>query len=146
MNPHSSAPIRLRCDGLARRDFLHLGLLTTFGLSVTDLLRLSAANPAPRAKSCILIWLDGGPSHLGSLVAHESGFTQALPPYVAIPGDAVGGNSNAAHSGYLPGAFSAFNVGPDPSRVRDLSPPGGISFARGEHRREMLLKMDAFTR
>lgn len=222
---HSSiTSLPFRCDGVARRDFLHLGMLTTFGLSVADVLRLSGANPSPRAKSCILIWLDGGPSHLdtfdpkpdapaevrspfksiptnvagvqlcehlpltakvmnhvalirsmthelgnhdtgtrfmltghrpspaleypslGSLVAHESGFTRAVPPYVAIPGDAVGGNSNAAHSGYLPGAYSAFNVGPDPAKVRDLSPPEGISFARSEQRRAMLGKMDAFTR
>jgi hypothetical protein len=213
-----------RCDGIARRDFLHLGVLSTFGLSVTDVLRLSAASATPRAKSCILIWLDGGPSHLdtfdpkpdapaevrsqfktiptsaagvqlcehlpqtakimhevalvrslthelgnhdtgtrflltghrpspaleypslGSLVAHHSRFTQSIPSYVAIPGDAVGGNSNAARAGYLPGAFSSFNVGPDPARVRDLSPPEGVSFARSERRREMLGKMDAFSR
>ena len=65
---------------------------------------------------------------LGSLVANDAGFGAALPPYVAIPGDAVGGNSNAARAGYLPGAFSAFNVGPDPARVRDLNPPEGVSF------------------
>jgi hypothetical protein len=213
-----------RCDGVARRDFLHLGLLTSFGLGVTDLLRLSAANPSPRAKSCILIWLDGGPSHLdtfdpkpdapsevrsqfeaiptsvagvqlcehlpqiakimhevalirsmthelgnhdtgtrflltghrptpaleypslGSLVAHQSDYSRAIPPYVAIPGDAVGGNTSAARAGYLPGAFSAFNVGSDPGRVRDLDPPDGISFVRSERRREMLAKMDAFSR
>jgi len=215
-----------RCDGVSRRDFLHLGLLTSFGLSVVDLLRLqaSAAEATPRAKSCILLWLDGGPSHLdtfdpkpdapsevrspfkdiatsvtgvricehlpltakmmrevalirsithelgnhdtgtrylltghrptpaleypslGSLVAHETGFGAATPPYVAIPGDAVGGNSNAARAGYLPGAFSAFNVGPDPARVRDLNPPEGVSFARSERRREMLAALDGFTR
>jgi len=226
MNASHPIPTR-RCDGVSRRDFLHLGLLTSFGLSVADLLRLqaSAASPvSPRAKSCILIWLDGGPSHLdtfdpkpdapsevrspfkdiatsvagvricehlpqtakvmgdvalvrslthelgnhdtgtrylltghrptpaldypslGSLVARETGFGAAIPPYVAIPGDAVGGNSNAARSGYLPGAFSAFNVGPDPARVRDLNPPGGVSFARSEQRREMLAKLDGFTR
>src|SRR4030095_6081791 len=55
---------RCRCDGVSRGDFLHLGLLTTFGLSVTPLFRLqaSAASPVPlrgaKATSCILIWLD----------------------------------------------------------------------------------------
>ena len=60
-----------RCDGVSRRDFLHLGVLTTLGLSLTDLFRLqaqSAATPglrgSTRGNSCILIWLDGGPSHL----------------------------------------------------------------------------------
>src|SRR5688500_15491883 len=52
-----------RCDGVSRRHFLHLGMLSTFGLTLSDYFRLQAANSAP-AKSCILIWLDGGPSHL----------------------------------------------------------------------------------
>ena len=66
MNPRSFLN---RCDGVSRRDFLHLGVLTSFGISLPSLLRLQAAaaetgkEPA-RAKSCILIWLDGGPSHL----------------------------------------------------------------------------------
>ncbi len=225
--PNSHQPNR--CDGVSRRDFLHLGLLTTFGLSLTDLLRLQAgaADVSARsagAKSCILIWLDGGPSHLdmfdlkpdapsevrsqfkaiptsvtglqicehmprtagvmkdvalirslthelgnhdtgtrfmltghrptpaldypsiGSLVAQTRGFGEAMPPYVAIPNDGVGGNSNAARAGYLAGAFSAFNVGNDPSHVGGLQSPDGVSFSRGEHRREMLRKMDGFTR
>src|SRR6185369_8297025 len=207
-----------RCDGVSRRDFLHLGLLTTFGLSLSDLLRLQATAAdatvrSARAKSCILIWLDGGPSHLdtfdlkpdapsevrsqfkaiptsvtgvhicehlprtagvmkdvalirslthelgnhdtgtrfmltghrpspaleypslGSLVAQAHGFSEAMPPYVAIPNDGVGGNSNAARAGYLPGAFSAFTVGNDPARVGGLQPPEGVSFDRMEQRR-----------
>lgn len=65
MKTHPSHTIA-RCDGLDRRDFLHLGVLSAFGLSVADTLRLRAAAPADttRAKSCILIWLDGGPTHL----------------------------------------------------------------------------------
>ena len=35
-HPASSA---FRCDGIARRDFLHLGWLTAFGLSASDILR-----------------------------------------------------------------------------------------------------------
>jgi len=214
---------------VSRRDFLHLGMLTSFGLSLSDLFRWQAtAGEAParvaRAKACILIWLDGGPSHLdmfdmkpdapsevrsqfksistsvaglqicehlprtaavmkdvalirslthelgnhdtgtrflltghrptpaldypslGSLVGQAQGFGQAMPPYVAIPNDAVGGDSRAARSGYLPGLYSAFNVGNDPARVGGLQLPEGVSFTRGEHRREMLRRMDAFTR
>src|SRR4029453_2221049 len=52
------------CDGIARRDFLHLGMLTAFGLSLPDAFRLQAAPAEARLPSCILIWLDGGPSHL----------------------------------------------------------------------------------
>jgi hypothetical protein len=56
-----------RCDGMHRRDLLRLGGLSALGLGLSDWLRLRAVasmgTPA-RAKSCILIWLDGGPSHL----------------------------------------------------------------------------------
>ncbi len=57
-----------RCDGIVRRDFLKVGALTALGLSLPTFLRgrAAAAESAltPKAKSCILIWLDGGPSHL----------------------------------------------------------------------------------
>ena len=33
----------LRCDGVSRRDVLHAGVLTAFGLSLVDLFRLQAA-------------------------------------------------------------------------------------------------------
>lgn len=227
MKPKSSPSIR-RCDGVSRRDFIHLGLLSSFGISLPDLFRLRAStgpsSAGPKATSCILVWLDGGPSHLdtfdpkpdapaevrspfgiiktsvpglhicehlprtaaimrevtlirslthelgnhdtgtrflltghrptpalehpslGSIVANEHGFATPMPPYVAIPSDAVGGDSNAARAGYLPGAFSAFNVGNDPSKVRDLHAPDGVSFARGDRRREMLRKLDEFSR
>jgi hypothetical protein len=49
-----------------RRDFLRIGSLSALGFTLTDRVRLQAAgpNPAVKAKSCILLWLDGGPSHL----------------------------------------------------------------------------------
>ncbi len=66
--------IHTDCEGFYRRDFLKAGVLGLFGLSLTDLFRLKAlANPRPpgegmqaphTAKSIILIWLGGGPSHL----------------------------------------------------------------------------------
>src|SRR5436190_17917984 len=65
--PSESRPSCARCDGVSRRDFLHLGVLSCLGLSLADLFRLQAMAGGPGAKrelSCILIWLDGGPSHL----------------------------------------------------------------------------------
>ena len=66
------------CAGIARRDFLQLGLGGLLGVGFSDMLRLRAATPGgPLAAganasaglvngkkvNCILIWLDGGPSH-----------------------------------------------------------------------------------
>lgn len=55
------------CEGVTRRDCLQFGLTALLGAGLTDLLRLSASADASglsrQAKSCILIWQDGGPSH-----------------------------------------------------------------------------------
>ena len=64
-----------RCDGVCRRELLHVGGLSAFGLGVSDWFAAQNAMAAKAggegvaglsapAKSCILIWLDGGPSHL----------------------------------------------------------------------------------
>ena len=55
------------CDGLSRRYFLSVGTLALGGLSLADLLRLSArgANgPTLTQKSIIMVYLPGGPSHI----------------------------------------------------------------------------------
>ena len=53
------------CEGITRRDCLTLGLGALLGGGFVDALRLraSAGTTSPRKTSCILIWLDGGPSH-----------------------------------------------------------------------------------
>ena len=58
-----------RCDGISRRDFLRVGGLTALGLGLGNFFHLQRAfannnTLTAKAKSCILIWLDGGPSHL----------------------------------------------------------------------------------
>src|SRR5881396_435616 len=61
--------LQYNCAGMARRDFLQLGLGAVMGLGFTDLLRCRAAaaeiagKPSPKQVNCILIWMDGGPSH-----------------------------------------------------------------------------------
>ena len=56
------------CDGITRRELLRVGVLAFSGLTLADLLRLRAAagTDAGRAKSVIMIWLRGGPSHIDS--------------------------------------------------------------------------------
>ena len=60
---------RKRCDGVSRRDIIRVGGLSALGLGLGDYFRLRRAGAAGasrvgKAKSCILVWLDGGPSHL----------------------------------------------------------------------------------
>ena len=94
MNTLPSSPLR-RCDGVSRRDFLHLGVLASFGWSVRDLLGLQAAAgviPATRsaATSCILIWLDGGPSHLDMFDLKPDAPSEVRSQFKAIPTDVAG--------------------------------------------------------
>ena len=57
-----------RCDGISRRDIIRVGGLSALGLGLGDFFRLQAHagqnTLKAKAKSCILVWLDGGPSHL----------------------------------------------------------------------------------
>lgn len=57
--------MRRNCAGGSRRDCLQLGLSALLGGGLATSLRAkaNAVGAAPRAKSCILIWMDGGPSH-----------------------------------------------------------------------------------
>jgi uncharacterized protein (DUF1501 family) len=70
----STKPGRL-CDGLSRREFLRVGGAAMLGLSIPQLLSLEAKasaglDPSPprngfgKAKSVILLFLQGGPSHI----------------------------------------------------------------------------------
>lgn len=57
------------CEGTTRRDCLKLGLGGFFGTGLVNILRQqglaaeSVRSIAPSAKNCILIWMDGGPTH-----------------------------------------------------------------------------------
>jgi hypothetical protein len=61
--------LKTNCAGMARRDFLQLGLGAVLGLNMPDILRLRAqaarasGKVSPEDVRCILVWLDGGPTH-----------------------------------------------------------------------------------
>src|SRR5688500_537198 len=78
-----------RCDGRTCRDFLHLGALSYLGLTLPGLLRLRSAQAAgaskPRDLSCILIWLDGGPSHLDTFDPKPDAPAEVRGAFKAIP-------------------------------------------------------------
>src|SRR5262249_33237660 len=53
------------CDGLTRRDFLHVGALSTLGLTLPGWMAHRAAGADPdRDINCIMLFLVGGPSHI----------------------------------------------------------------------------------
>src|SRR5262245_3010748 len=53
------------CDGVSRRNFLTMGGLCVGGLTLADVLRLQTRAAERRSsKGVIMVWLEGGPSHL----------------------------------------------------------------------------------
>lgn len=81
-----------RCDGVRRRDLLSIAGLTALGLSTMDGLRLRAESKGNRgsAKSCILLWLDGGPSHLETFDLKPDAPAEVRGPFQAIDTNVVG--------------------------------------------------------
>ncbi|MDB4258697.1 DUF1501 domain-containing protein, partial [Akkermansiaceae bacterium] len=79
---------------------------------------------------------------MGSVVAHEMGPRNNLPPYVCIPSVP----NEFANSGYLSSAHGPFALGSDPSRgdfkVRDLNMPNGVDADRFNRRRNLLETVD----
>jgi uncharacterized protein (DUF1501 family) len=70
---------------LRRRDFLQVGGLAALGLGLTSYCaRSAAASTTARAKSCILIWLDGGPSHLETFDPKPQASREVRGPFGSI--------------------------------------------------------------
>jgi len=80
---------------------------------------------------------------MGSVVSHELGVRNDLPPYIIIPKQ----ETPYAGTGYLGSAYGAFALGSDPASdnfsVRDLTLPAGIDRARFAERRELRSVVDA---
>ena len=58
-------PYHTNCESVTRRDCIRLGLSALIGGGLVDALRLRgvAGTGQARPTSCILVWMDGGPSH-----------------------------------------------------------------------------------
>jgi len=223
MHPHCEGNHPDLRSGVSRRDFLHVGLAGSLGLTLPDLLRLQAAQAIPDvetfkpiADSIIHIYLPGGMAQheswdpkpfaspdyrgpytpiktsipgeyvgekfqniakimnkltvirsmthgeaahergthnmftgyrpspalvypsMGSIVSHEYGPRNNLPPYVCIPSMPT----NFAGTGYLSSSFSPFSLGADPAdgnfRVQDLNLPNGVDEKKFNTRRTVL--------
>lgn len=91
------------CEGFTRRDCLQLGLGTLLGGGLTGVLRAAARAPAadvPRrqADSCILIWMDGGPTHYETFDPKPDAPAEIRGEFEAIPTKLAG----VCFSQYLP--------------------------------------------
>jgi uncharacterized protein (DUF1501 family) len=75
------------CTGFSRRTFLRVGGLATLGLSLDGFLRLQAAQPAEKRKSarCILLWMQGGPSHHDSFDPKPDAPAEVRGEFKTIP-------------------------------------------------------------
>jgi len=213
-------------NALSRRDFMHIGMVGTLGLSLPNMLRLKAsAIPSVEsftamADSVIHIYLPGGmaqheswdpkpfaspdyrgpytpiktsipgeyvgekfvniakimnkltivrsmthgeaahergthnmftgyrpspalkfPSY-GSVISHEQGSRNNLPPYVVVPSQSIPDQG----TGYMSSAFGPFALGSDPAdkgfAVRDLLAPKDVTTQRFDRRRSMLAAVD----
>ncbi len=78
----------------------------------------------------------------GSVVSHEQGSRNNLPPYVVIPNVSV----PEQQSGYMSSAYGPFALGSDPAdrgfSVRDLLTPKDIDQKRFDRRRSLLSAVD----
>lgn len=83
---------------------------------------------------------------IGSVVSHELGAQNNLPPYVCIPAQP----NPYAGSGYLSNAFGPFSLGGDPANekfsVRDLSLSPEVDHQRFQERQSILAAVDAHFR
>ena len=78
----------------------------------------------------------------GSVISHELGSRNNLPPYVCVPNVP----NEFAGTGYLSTAFGPFSLGSDPAnkgfKVRDLNMREGITQERFDRRRNILSTVD----
>lgn len=81
---------------------------------------------------------------MGSVVAHEYGPRNNLPPYVCVPSMPT----TYAGTGYLSSSYSPFSLGSDPAdagfRVQDLNLPSGIDDSRFATRRNVLDTVNSY--
>lgn len=75
----------VQCRGKSRRSLLQVGALSAAGLALPDLLRAETSGVgSPKAKSVILLWLWGGPSHIDTFDMKPQAPTEYRGPYSAV--------------------------------------------------------------
>ena len=72
------------CQGTSRRAFLQAGLLAPLAGTLSSLLQKAAAAETPKAKSILLVWLGGGPSHLDLFDPKPKALVEYRGPFSTI--------------------------------------------------------------
>jgi uncharacterized protein (DUF1501 family) len=109
-----------------RRDVLTIGSLTTLGLTLTNWLSAKCETASgqeskqPKHKSCILIWLDGGPSHL-----------ETFDPKPEAPREVQGPFGTVATS--VPGISLSELMPQTAKHMRDVAIVRSVTSPLGEH-------------
>ena len=112
------------CQALSRRQFLQIGGVGAFGLSLPGLLRSQAmAAEKPRKDvNCILLWMSGGPSHHDTFDPKPEARDGVRGDFKPIP-TAVPGVHFSEHLPRLAGALKQFSL------LRSLNPRQGAHSA-----------------
>ena len=101
------------CEGVTRRDSLQLGLGALMGGGLVSMLRsqgLAAEEvnaPKATATSCILIWMDGGPSHFETFDPKPNAPAELRGEFSPIP-TSVSGEFFSEHMTNLAATFDDF--------------------------------------
>ena len=77
------------CSGISRRSFLQIGGLATFGLTLPQFLQArenEAQGKKPdKAVSCILLWMQGGPSHIDTFDPKPDAPAEIRGEFATVP-------------------------------------------------------------
>jgi hypothetical protein len=76
------------CQFASRREFLRVGAIGAFGLSLPAMLRqraLGGVDPKKDNISCILLWMNGGPSHIDTTDPKPNAPVEIRGEFKAIP-------------------------------------------------------------
>lgn len=111
-----------RNDGLSRRGILQLGQLTGLGIGLSQLNVVHAipGDAQRAARSCILIWLDGGPSHLETFDLKPNATREVRGPLEAI-------------ATAVPGIFISECLPQTAQRMNDVAVIRSMTSPLGEH-------------
>jgi len=111
MNPSAN----YNCNGIGRRNFLQTGFGAIGGLAFSQILALRAKAAQERGKSspdqinCILVWLDGGPSHYETFDPKPDAPAEIRGSFKTVP-TCVPGVHFSEHLPKLAKSFDKFTV------------------------------------